>query len=157
MVFKFNTAKAISYANNYKEKANPFYKTFKEEEEGCNFVSQCLLAGCENVARKLCPNWFYENEKDYSKSWVNQEELLKYLLTQSECGPVGRLINKTLVTIGDVVFWNENENKKGVGLVTRVSDNETFFVSKNIFFGENEISLLEKMEVKFVHIVGVKK
>jgi len=157
MVFKFNTAKAISYANNYKDRINPFYAAFNDGQEGCNFISQCLFAGCENMTSKSCPDWFYESERNYSESWCNQDKLLKYLLNQHLCGPVGRMINKALVTIGDVVFWKEKDGKVGVGIVSRISEGEIFFISKSFFYSEDMLSKLENNEVVFVHIIGVKK
>ena len=78
MVFKFNSAKAISYVNNYFGGANPFYYVFSDEKEGANFISQCVFAGCDGFVAN-CPEWFYQNEKNFSQSWVDGEKLKEFL------------------------------------------------------------------------------
>ena len=152
MVFKFNSAKAVSYANNFSSKNNPFYKVFSNGED-CNFVSQCLLAGSDNVSDK--DNWFYSSEKDFSSSWVDQNELLAYLLS-SQKGPFGRFVNKNNVSVGDIVFLPETE-QCGVGIVTKVVDDEAFFVIKKNKYEEKNIKNLQKNGIKILHILGVKK
>lgn len=157
MVFKFNTAKATMYANNFFNRANPFYRVFDENAEGCNFISQCILAGCENLSTKSCPDWFYENEKNYSTSWINVEELKKYLLSQNACGPIGRMINRGLVGIGDVVFFQNSCKEKSVGLVTKMVGEEIFFVTKREKTEELTLSQIEEKGFCLIHIIGVKK
>ena len=80
MVFKFNSAKAISYVNNYFGGANPFYYVFRDEKEGVNFISQCVFAGCDGFVAN-CPEWFYQNEKNFSQSWIDGEKLKEFLLS----------------------------------------------------------------------------
>ena len=152
MVFKFNTAKAVSYANNYANKSNPFYKTFLDGED-CNFVSQCLLAGSENVSDKK--EWFYVDEKNYSSSWVDQNDLFEYLISAQK-GPFGRVVNGNNVMVGDIVFVSDGEQKE-VGIVTKIIGNETFFVVKNKIFEEKNIDKYACFHTKFLHILGVKK
>ncbi len=157
MIFKFNTAKAVAYAYNYLEKPNPFYKIFEGEKEGVSFVSQCILAGCENLNSRSCPNWFYDSEKNYSESWVESGALLSYLLTQNSCGASGRLASRNLLSVGDIVFFETKNQGKGVGLITKICDNEIFFVTKGDLFGEISLDKREYEKLNFVHIIGVKK
>lgn len=157
MIFKFNTAKAVAYAYSYLEKSNPFYKVFDKKTEGVNFISQCVLAGCENTNAKTCPDWFYENEKSYSESWVSDDAFLKYLISQNTCGAIGRLTQKNLLTIGDLVFYQTGNQKNGVGIITKICNDEIFFVSKGEIFGEVSIDKCGFDKEIFVHIIGVKK
>ncbi len=157
MIFKFNTAKAISYANNYKDKSNPFYKVFDKKEEGCNFVSQCVFAGCESLSRQGCPNWFYESELSYSEAWVNNEAFIRYLLSHGECGPIGRIVKKALANVGDIVFSSEKSEKNIVGIITRLAEEEKIFVCKGELCGEFLLSEIDDEKLKFIHIIGVKK
>lgn len=157
MIFKFNTAKAISYAYTHINKNNPFYKSFQDNREGVNFISQCVMAGCEGLNSKSCPEWYYENEKNYSKSWVQKDEFLRYLLNQSSCGAVGRLINVNLLNAGDLIFFESKKDESGVGLVTKNCDQNIFFVVKNVKVEEKKFDCDDYDKVNCVHVLGVKK
>ena len=154
MVFKFNSAKAVAYANNYSDRANSFYKRFSEGED-CNFVSQCLLAGSENVSDKQNGMWFYENENHFSESWKNQNDLLKFLLSAQK-GPFGRLVGEGNLSVGDIVFVGD-EGEKSVGIVTKIVNNEIFFAVKKQNFEVKKLQELTNSSKKFLHILGVKK
>ena len=154
MVFKFNSAKAVSYANNYSSKHNPFYKKFLEGED-CNFVSQCLFAGSENVSDKQNGGWFYDSEKEFSSSWINPKELFCHLLSAQK-GPFGRIINENNLSVGDIVFkFGDSENE--VGIVTKIVNNDIFFVVKNKNFEEKKLKKDANLDAKYLHILGVKK
>ena len=154
MVFKYNSAKAVSYANSYVGRDNPFYKKF-ENGEDCNFVSQCLLAGSENVSDEQEDGWFYENEKKYSKSWSDQSKLFYHLLTARK-GPFGRSASKSNLCVGDLVFFS-NENKNCVGIVTKLENDEVFFLAKEQNFKLKKVQNEGNFDIKYLHILGVKK
>jgi len=154
MVFKFNLVKAVSYANNYAEKGNPFFKKFSCGED-CNFVSQCLLAGSENVFDKRKDGWFYENEKSFSSSWIDQTELFQHLLIAQK-GPFGRVVSEGNLMVGDLVFLT-SEMQKSVGIVTKMDGDEIFFVVKDKNFEVKKLLKSENFDAKYLHILGVKK
>lgn len=154
MVFKFNLAKAVSYANNYAEKDNPFFKKFSCGED-CNFVSQCLLAGSENVFDKRKDGWFYENERSFSPSWTDQTQLFRHLLVAQK-GPFGRVVGEGNLMVGDLVFLT-NGTQKSVGMITRMVGSEIFFVVKDKIFEVKKLLKSEKNDTKYLHILGVKK
>ena len=131
MLFKFNSAKAILYAKKYLKEGNPFYKVFDTENEGCNFVSQCILAGCEGFSRDSCHLWQYVNEKEYTKTWIDTECLFSFLLSKNGCGPFGRIANKNNLTAGDIVFFEKKDLQKTVGIVSKI-ENDTIFYSEHL-------------------------
>lgn len=156
MVFKFNSAKAISYVNNYFGGANPFYYVFSDEKEGVNFISQCVFAGCDGFVAN-CPEWFYQNEKNFSQSWVDGEKLKEFLLSKNTCGPLARVVPKRLVTVGDLVFWKKDCGQVGAGIVTKMVGEEIFFATKENFVSEKSLNLVEEKGAVLLHIFAVKK
>ena len=155
MVFKFNTAKAIQYANNYLKNNNSFFKKFEGFEEEVSFVSQCILAGSENQMCKEENGWFYNNETSYSLSWINDEMLFEFLL-KTNCGPFGRLTNISNLAVGDVIFLNKEGKQKSVGIVTKSID-EDFFIAIKSKKKEFLLNDLKDFEKRFLHLIGVKK
>ena len=155
MLFKYNQPKSVLYAKNYVKHGNPFYKVFHEGED-CSFVSQCLLAGCE-LGGKLCDEWFYENEKNFSLSWSDRAELLRYLLSKAKCGPSGRIANLSNLTAGDLIFFELNGRKTEVGVVSKIENDKVYYISRNGANEEKELEINDEIKKYFIHIVGVKK
>jgi len=157
MVFKFSSAKAVSYANSFSNRGNPFYFVFDEEKEGVNFASQCVLAGCDGINSQSCPDWHYINEKKYTESWVDVEKFKSYLLSKKSCGPVARIVSGRFVGVGDVVFCNDGNNKKTVGVVTKIENQKIFFVTKGKRAVENSCEFEGECDCVFLQIIAVKK
>lgn len=152
MVFKFNSAKAVAYANGYFGTGNNYYAKLGCGEN-CNFVSQCLKAGDGFMTK----DWYYKNEKDFSLSWAETDALLKYLLTNSSFGLFGRKVNFANLSVGDLVFFEKVDDEKDVAIVTKISGDEVFAVSKN---KNHCLRPLEKEGCKdffFVQILGIRK
>lgn len=155
MLFKFNSAKCVLYAKNYSMSKNPFYIKFDDEKEGCNFVSQCVLAGCENLSKNNCNEWYYENETKFSETWVNIELFIKYLLVNKTCGPTARVVNRNNLSAGDIVVV-QHKDRKEIGIVSEIENDEIFYIS-GLQKGEMKILESEKNALSFLHIVGVFK
>lgn len=156
MVFKFNSAKAVQYANTYLNKDNYFFRVFKGLEGEVSFISQCILSGSDNQMCKSNDGWFYENENSFSLSWIDEEKL-KIFLLKTQCGPFGRFTNEGNLTIGDIVFLNSEDGQKHVGIVTKNINNEFFACFKNKKYREISLSELKGYDKKYFHILGVKK
>ena len=155
MLFKFNSAKCVLYAKNHVKNRNPFYKVFNANDEDCNFISQCLLAGCEGLDGKTCVDWFYHNEANYSLAWHKKEELIRYLLNKTACGPFGRVVNRNNVSAGDIVFQKREDEFVDVGIVSKVENEKIYQISKKSFLEEKEI--IECDNKIFIHVLGFNK
>ena len=156
MIFKFNSAKAVQYANTYISKSNYFFKKFLDKEEEVSFVSQCILSGSNNQMCKGNQEWFYDDEKNFSKSWIDGDELCNFLL-KSDCGPFGRLTSEGGLSVGDLVFYGFDNDQKHVGIVTKFSNDMFFILVKTKNPKEICLNEIKDYNKKFVHILGVKK
>lgn len=157
MVFKFNAAKAVSYAMRFSNRPNPYFVIFDDGKENVSFVSQCLLAGCEGVNSQCCPQWHYINENKYTESWVDFDKLKSFLLSKSSCGPVARMVPQALVGVGDVIFCEGKNEGRVVGFVTKVGEGKIFFVSKKKVVEEKSLEDCCFEKVDFLQILAVKK
>lgn len=153
MVFKYNFAKAISYANKFSNKVDYFYQV-PNENLGAGFLSQCILAGCDGVGK--FEEWFFNNEKDFSLSWGNYEFLIKYLL-KNNSGPFGRIVTIANVEVGDLVFFKSKNEIFSGGIITKFYENNFFYKT----FGDAEDKKLDNFDNEkeriFIHVLGVKK
>jgi hypothetical protein len=77
-----------------------------------NFVSQCIhYAGSPMNFNN--PLWYYKNKNDFSISWATAHGLYWLLLenySNNLKGPKGRVIDKSEVTPGNLVFFQKKNN-----------------------------------------------
>ena len=156
---KYNIMAALKYAKKWAYKRNPDYLNFDNLGGDCtNFVSQCLFAGCQTMNFTPIYGWYYNNSYDRSPSWSGCKFLYEFLTTNKGIGPFGIDVDKEFAKLGDVVQFENNENKfSHTAIITSISDDKIFVAAHSNDAFNREIDSYDFKRVRYIHILGVNK
>ncbi len=115
--FIYNRVKAVEYANQWWNGANPNYPDFKNDD--CtNFISQCLVAGDAPMTPPIdrYKGWWITNPQNssanWSISWAVAGSLHWYLRTSKSGLRATRLERADQLQLGDVIQFDWTGDQK---------------------------------------------
>lgn len=140
--------KAVDYAITYALTPNPQYRYFPLIDDNggdcANFISQCLLAGGAPMKFSAEYPWWYNHnntinvlDDTWSISWAVAHSLYYYLKVNQEKGSFGakglKVYNKNELDVGDLVFFEDNNNRIFHSAIITAFQNKEPLISHHTF------------------------
>ncbi|MGN0522129.1 MAG: amidase domain-containing protein [Eubacterium sp.] len=105
----YDRQSAVDYAGKWALSRNPQYYNFDGIGGDCtNFASQCLFAGCKVMNYKKDIGWYYNSINDRAAAWSSAEHLRRFLLTNSDSGPMASAVSMENLELGDLIQLNNS-------------------------------------------------
>lgn len=115
---KYDRKSVYEYAKKWAYLRNPKYYNYDPLGGDCtNFVSQCILAGCNQMNYNKNNGWYYINGNNKSPSWTGVEFLYKFLINNKGDGPFGKETTIDKLDIGDIIQLSFDGNKFSHSLI----------------------------------------
>ncbi len=100
----YNRNAGIDYAVKWALSRNPNYYNFDKIGGDCtNFISQCIYAGAKRMNYTPTFGWYYNSLSSRSPAWTSAMFLNRFLKTNMSTGPRSNVVDKTLISPGDII------------------------------------------------------
>ena len=117
-----------------------------------NFISQCLYAGISEMNYRGY-GWYYINANRKSPSWTGVEYLYNFLINNKHVGPIGSVITKDQLEIGDLIQLNFSGNIYGHTLfVTEINGDDIRVCSHTIDSKDRLLSTYNYQNIRYIKI-----
>ena len=101
---------AVEYAKKWVFGRNPNYYDFTSLGGDCtNFVSQCVYAGSKVMNYKKDFGWYYKSPSDRAPAWTGVNEFKRFILTNTDVGPFGKVVDMENLHVGDIILLGNND------------------------------------------------
>lgn len=159
VIFEYNRISVVNYAQNYALKRNPKYYNFDRLGGNCtNFVSQCIYAGSKIMNYSPHLGWYYNSINDRAPAWTGVNELFKFLTGNTQVGPFGKLVEKNMIMLGDVIELGRNNNDFYHSVIVSNLVNGRIFVCSNTRDTLNvPLDYYSFHSARYIHVLGVRK
>jgi hypothetical protein len=149
---------AFEYAKKWAYRRNPKYYNFDKLGGDCtNFVSQCILSGCQVMNYKPTFGWYYINLNDRTPSWSGVIYLYNFLVDNKGTGPYGVEVGLDKIQIGDVIQLGHANGFYHSLFVTGVSSNDIFVSTHTQDAFMRGLSTYFFERFRCIHILGARK
>ncbi|MBD5640740.1 amidase domain-containing protein [Clostridium botulinum] len=154
--------KAVAYATTYALNPNPKYRYLpivnNSSGDCTNFISQCLLAGGAPMNFNSEYPWWYKHnntinvmDDTWSICWAVAHSLYYYLKVNQEKGSFGakglEVYNKNELNIGDLVFFEDNNNRIFHSTIITSFQGKEPLISQHTF---NDLNIPIKTSWKYI-------
>ena len=155
-VLFYDRINAVNYAINWATKRNPKYYNFDLIGGDCtNFVSQCIYAGTNTMNYTHVTGWYYNAINDRTASWTSVEYLYKFLINNNSEGPFGVSVNKSDLSIGDVIELGRSTGEFYHSLIISDIINNKIYVCSHTFDALNKpLSNYLFERARYIKILG---
>lgn len=160
---KYNREKVCEYAQKWAFKRNPKYYNFDNVGGDCtSFASQCIYSGSNVMNYNKNTGWYYINGNNKSPSWSGVEFLYNFLVNNKTIGPYGKLSKNDEIQVGDIVQLSFDGKTFQhtliiVGIENKFQLDKIYIASHTYDSFNKKISEYNFKEIRFIHIIGIKK
>jgi len=154
----YNRQAALAYANVWAYSRNPKYYDFSNLGGDCtNYISQCIFAGI-NVMNYTAPTgWYYINSSKRTASWTSAAFLGKFLISNNGAGPLGSLVAKSEIEVGDIIQLSFQNNVFTHSLFVVSAYPEITIATHTNDAYDRPISSYTYEKIRYIHIAGGQK
>lgn len=159
MIKPYDRISAVNYARKWALDRNPLYYDFNNLGGDCtNFASQCVFSGANVMNYEPVYGWFYNHLQDRSPAWSGVDFFLKFLTTNNGNGPFGKEVYKSNIELGDVIFLGRNNlDFYHTMIVTKIDNSAVYVCCHTLDARDKPLYQYNFNQIKFVHIIGVRK
>lgn len=154
----YNRESASAYASIWAYSRNPKYYDFSNLGGDCtNFISQCIFAGINVMNYTPNTGWFYISSSNRTASWTSAEFLGKFLISNNGTGPMGTLVAKSEIEIGDIVQLSFANNLFTHSLFVVSTYPEITIATHTNDAYDRPLSSYTYQKIRYIHITGGQK
>ena len=161
----YNRMRAVEYARRWALGRNPLFIDFTGIGGNCtNFVSQCLLAG--GCVMNYTPDygWYYISAEDRAPAWSSVEYFFDFLTETPQFlsqnggeGPFGRVVERPLVEVGDVIqYANASGDWYHTVIISSVTPEEIYVCAQSDDALDRPLSSYRFADLRFLHVDGIR-
>ena len=161
----YNRMRAVEYARRWALGRNPLFIDFTGIGGNCtNFVSQCLLAG--GCVMNYTPDygWYYISAEDRAPAWSSVEYFFDFLTETPQFlsqnggeGPFGRVVERPLVEVGDVIqYANASGDWYHTVIISSVTPEEIYVCAQSDDALDRPLSSYRFADLRYLHVDGIR-
>lgn len=160
----YNRSAAVTYAKKYALSGNPAWPDYSSYGGDCtNFASQVLNAGGIPQDKLGSYRWYHTSPTDRSTSWTKSSDLYSYIIGNTAGigynGPQGRVIEKTQLEVGDIIFLDQTGGGYGhTMIVVDKTSNDVIVAYRNSAGNpprvDRKLSEINFKTIAYVRIMG---
>ncbi|HEY8390678.1 MAG TPA: amidase domain-containing protein [Clostridia bacterium] len=154
----YNRQAALAYAAKWAFSRNPKYYDFSNIGGDCtNFISQCIFEGINVMNYTPNTGWYYINSYNRAPAWTSAEFLGKFLISNNGAGPMGSIVARNEIEVGDIIQLSFANNLFTHSLFVVSTYPEITIATHTNDAYNRPISSYTYENIRYIHIVGGQK